>query len=271
MYECPDTGVTARGYDQLSAKFTGTSIKVIPGAYNKGIFITLSQRDNEEYVLTHPAAFLCGFLRGNLYVTVSDVCTIACTKTGIKVLLNYLEEGFFGKTQNKVEGVIYKCDVETDNTTKVSSVPDKQILGRIDGCWKDRIYFALGSTPWKKVSEDDKVLLADLNPLQQVEKIVPPYEEQQLNESRRFWKPVTEAILSKQYSTATTRKQELEEKQRERAASRQKDSKTWNPRFFTTVTENDGRPELSEIGKGAMQGLYEGNYHLEVPDEYGAM
>lgn len=271
VYECPDKGIVARGYDQLSAKFTGTSIRVTPGAFNKGIFITLGQRDNEEYVLTHPAAYLCGFLRGNLYVTVSDICTITCAKTGIKVLLNYLEEGFFGKTQNKVEGVIYKCDVETDDTTKVSSVPDKNILGRIDGCWKDKIYFAPGSAPWKKVSDDDKVLLADLNPLQQVPKTCPPYEEQQLNESRRFWTPVTEAIIAKQYSTATTRKQELEEKQRQRAASRQKDSKTWNPRFFTTVTESDGRPELSEIGKSAMQGMYESNYHLEVPEEYGAM
>lgn len=62
--ECPEKGISACGYDQLSAKFTGTSVRVVPGEYNKGIYITLHRWDNEEYHLTHPAAYLGGFLRG---------------------------------------------------------------------------------------------------------------------------------------------------------------------------------------------------------------
>lgn len=62
--DCPEKGVSACGYDQLSAKFTGASIKVTPGIYNKGIFINLRRWDNEEYQLTHPAAYLSGLLRG---------------------------------------------------------------------------------------------------------------------------------------------------------------------------------------------------------------
>lgn len=62
--DCPEKGISARGYDQLSAKFTGTSVRVVPGAHNLGIFITLKNRDNEEYQLTHPAAYLGGLLRG---------------------------------------------------------------------------------------------------------------------------------------------------------------------------------------------------------------
>jgi hypothetical protein len=64
MIACPEKGITARGFDQLSAKFTGTSIRVTPGQHNLGIFITLHNRNNEEYQLTHPAAHLGGFLRG---------------------------------------------------------------------------------------------------------------------------------------------------------------------------------------------------------------
>lgn len=64
--DCPEKGISARGFDQLSAKFTGTSVKVVPGQYNTGIFITISSRDNEEYRLTHPAAHLGGFLRGRI-------------------------------------------------------------------------------------------------------------------------------------------------------------------------------------------------------------
>lgn len=62
--DCPEKGISARGYDQLSAKFTGTSVRVVAGAHNMGIFITLKNRDNEEYQLTHPAAYLGGLLRG---------------------------------------------------------------------------------------------------------------------------------------------------------------------------------------------------------------
>lgn len=269
--DCPDKGISAKGYDQLSAKFTGTSVRVIPGQYNRGIFITLHNRDNEEYQLTHPAAYLGGFIRGNLHITVSDTCFITCPKTGLKVILHYLEEGYFGKTQNKVEGVVYKCDVEKDNITRISDVPDDKVLGRIDGNWRDKIYFCHGSKPWKKLSDDEKILIIDLNPLEQVAKICPPVEEQLPNESRRFWKDVTEAIKSKQFSTATTRKQELEETQRQRAAQRKGNLKEWAPIYFTTVVEDDGRPYLNETGQAAMDGMHKNMWHLEIPSEYGQM
>lgn len=62
--DCPAKGISAKGFDQLSAKFTGTSIRVIPGAHNMGIFITLHRWDDEQYQLTHPAAYLGGIIRG---------------------------------------------------------------------------------------------------------------------------------------------------------------------------------------------------------------
>jgi hypothetical protein len=62
--DCPSKGISARGYDQLCGKFTGTSIKIYPGAYNLGIFLTLHKRNNEEYQLTHPTAYLGGLLKG---------------------------------------------------------------------------------------------------------------------------------------------------------------------------------------------------------------
>lgn len=269
--DCPDKGISACGFDQLSAKFTGTSIKVTPGVYNQGIFITLRRHDNEEYQLTHPAAFLGGFLRGNLYVTVADTCFITCPRSGIKVILHYLEEGYFGRTQNKVEGVVYKCDVEKDNTTRIKDVSDKDVLGRIDGNWQDKVWFSYGSKDFKKVPDSDRILLIDVNSLKPVPKICPPEEEQLPNESRRFWNGVTESIVAKQFNAATSRKQELEERQRERAAERKAQQKEWKPRFFTSVTESNGRPLLTQDGQAAMQGLHDGNWHLQPPAEYGAI
>ncbi|KAK4911411.1 hypothetical protein LTR28_014030, partial [Elasticomyces elasticus] len=128
--DCPDKGISARGFDQLSAKFTGTNVKVTPGNFNQGIFVTLHRWADETYQMTHPAAYLGGFLRGSLYVSVADACSISCAKTGIKTILHYPEEGWLGKSQNKVEGVVYKCDAEKDNTTRIKDVNEKDVLGR---------------------------------------------------------------------------------------------------------------------------------------------
>lgn len=142
--DCPEKGLSARGFDQLSARFTGTSIKVTPGEHNLGIFVSLAKRDNETYQLTHPAAHLGGLLRGSLSVTVGDQCYITCEKTKIKTILHYMEEGWLGKTQNKVEGVIFRYDPEKDDKTRIRDVPDKDVLARISGNWKEKMYFSLG-------------------------------------------------------------------------------------------------------------------------------
>ena len=71
--DCPQKGISARGFDQISAKFTGTSIRVTPGVYNEGIYVTLHNWDNETYHLTHPAAYLGGFLRG-IFTPASGSC-----------------------------------------------------------------------------------------------------------------------------------------------------------------------------------------------------
>ncbi|GAB7351350.1 hypothetical protein MBLNU459_g2034t1 [Dothideomycetes sp. NU459] len=266
--DCPEKGISARGFDQLSAKFTGTSIRVIPGSYNQGIFVTLHRWDDETYQLTHPAAYLGGFLRGSLNVTVADTCFVICKKTGLKVILHYLEEGWLGRTQNKVEGVIYKCDVDTDKTTRIKDVPDKDVIGRIDGAWTDKVYFSRGSGPVSK--SNDKILLIDVNPLFPAEKIVPPVDQQLPNESRRYWSAVTDAIINRQYSKATQEKQEIEERQREKAADRKARNDEWSPRFFTAATSPPGNPVLTDEGKRALDGLHRGDYLLEPSKETAA-
>lgn len=205
---------------------------------------------------------------GNLNVSVADTCFVTCKKTGIKVILHYIEEGWLGKTQNKVEGVVYKCDVDNDNTTRIKDVPEKAILGRIEGAWHDKVYFTRGSAPAAK--NPDKILLIDVNPLFPVQKIVPPAEQQLPNESRKFWNSVTEAIVSRQYSKATTEKQELEERQRQKAADRKARNVEWSPRFFTGATTPAGIPELTDEGKKVLIGLQNGDYNLEESKETGA-
>jgi hypothetical protein len=116
----------------------------------------------------------------------------------------------------------------------------------------------------------ERQLLVDLAPLYPVQKIVPPEENQLPNESRRFWADVTNAILAKQYNLATKLKQELEERQRQKAARREEMSETWKPRFFKLPVNPSGKPELTEDGVRALRGLQEHNYVLEESDDYGA-
>ena len=230
---------------------------------------------------------------GSLSVNVADTCYITCPKTKIKVILQYLEEGWLSRAQNKVEGVIFRYNPEKDTITRIKDVSDKDVLGRIDGIWTDKIYYSVGSKSFNKAvstasslsfrsiiiltnqSQEKKEILVDLNPLVALPKIVPPLESQLPNESRKFWNCVTEAIQNKQYSYATTLKRDIEEKQRAKANVRKmsegeagrKDTTTtkkkdWQSRFFTMQISADGRPELTEEGRQAIRRLEEGRYEL---------
>lgn len=145
---CPEKGLHAKGFDQITAKFTGTSIKVMPGEHNLGIFITVERRDHETYQLTHPAAHLGGILRGALSVSVGDVAYITCPETKLKAILHYYDDGWLGRTTNKVEGIIFRYDPQNDdNKQRISDIAKEDILVRLGGPWKEKIVFTLGPEP----------------------------------------------------------------------------------------------------------------------------
>lgn len=81
---------------------------------------------------------------------------------------------------------------------------------------------------------------------------------------------MTQSILSKEYSKATTIKQQLEEGQREKAAARKALGEEWRPRFFTAVTVPSGKPDLTEEGEKVLRGLQEGRWNMEESAAKGA-
>lgn len=64
----------------------------------------------------------------------------------MKTIIQYLDEGWLGKTQNKVVGVTYRYDPEKDRTTRIKDVPEKDILSHIEGCWQDEILYTLAGS-----------------------------------------------------------------------------------------------------------------------------
>lgn len=87
-----------KGIDQISAKVSGTTLRVAPGSFNKGIFVDLTggPGEGERYHITHPVASVNGIFRGSFYITVTDSTIITCsgTKTGerLRAVLEYKEE-----------------------------------------------------------------------------------------------------------------------------------------------------------------------------------
>ena len=72
--------------------FLLVAVKIGPGDRNKGIYVNLEKRDNEEYLLTHPVAAIHGWLKGSLYIVVGEACIVTCPKTKLKAILEYKEE-----------------------------------------------------------------------------------------------------------------------------------------------------------------------------------
>lgn len=100
-----------------------------------------------------------------------------------------------------------------------------------------------------------KVLL-DMVPLLVVPKTVAPLEAQDALETRKVWDSVSQALLAKDYTTASKNKQSLEQDQRDLADARKKAGEVYTPAFFEPEAEGDkwdGRPRLNEKGRSKVE------------------
>ena len=261
--DCKDSGVQLRGVDQLSAKFTGTNIKIFPGDRNKGIFLGLTDKarcgaDEEEYQITHPTASINGLLRGSLWVSIQNSVYITCrggkrandNGKRLRAITEYKDESWVGKAKYALEGVVYEYEEGKDDPeqyTTIKDVPSDRVVLTLEGSWK-------GQINWKLKGEKESRLLIDLNELDPIQAIkVRPLESQEDMESRKIWKDVTEAILNKEFGTATKHKQTIEQQQRETAAERKRKGQDFVPKFFDPNID-DGRPKLIEAGRAALDG-----------------
>lgn len=223
---CPSRHLELTGVDQISAKVSGTTLRVAPGTFNKGIFIRITGDAGvgEMYHITHPIASVNGLLRGSFYVTIGDSTIITCTggKDGekLRAVIEYKEESWLGKAHFLLEGVIHTYDPKEtvhEEWTRVKHVPKDCVLAVFDGSWRRRIR-------WKRVSAPDSeyATLLDLSTLHVIPKTVRPIEKQLQNESRRLWDSVTTRLLAKEYSEATKHKLVIEQKQRDDATERKR-------------------------------------------------
>ncbi|OBZ77732.1 Isoleucine--tRNA ligase [Grifola frondosa] len=242
--------------EQISAKVSGTTLRVMPGSFNKGVFINITgdAGAGERYQITHPVASVNGLLRGSFYVTVGDATIITCNGSPdgqkLRAIIEYKEESWLGKAHFLCEGVIHSYEPEESQHhewTRVKHVPRSRVLATFDGSWKHHIR-------WKRIDapESEYATLIDLSTLHIVPKSVRPLEKQLPNESRKLWENVTNGLVSKEYSEATKHKLAIEQRQRDEAAERKRKGVQFTPRYFERDIDS-GIPTLTPEGRKALE------------------
>lgn len=276
---CPLRGVEMAGIDQISAKVSGTTVRVAPGSFNKGIYINLTSGPGmgEKYHITHPVANVNGILRGSFYITVGDSTIVTCIGAkgvAYRAVIEYKEESWLGRAHFLVEGVIHTYDegsTEHEEWTKVKHVPTARVVAVFDGCWRNHIRWrrtaasppapstslSTTSSPTPSfsapsLSETEYATLVDLSTLFVVPKKVRPLERQLPNESRKLWHAVTTRLLAKEYGEATKAKLAIEQKQRDEAGERKRKGAQFIPQYFEQDISS-GVPVLTAAGRKAVE------------------
>ncbi|KAG2367206.1 hypothetical protein BDR07DRAFT_1351446 [Suillus spraguei] len=277
---CPSRGVEMAGIDQISAKVSGTAVRVAPGSFNKGIYINLTSGPGmgERYHITHPVANVNGILRGSFYITVGDSTIVTCMGAkgvAYRAVIEYKEESWLGRAHFLVEGVIHTYNegsTEHEEWTKVKHVPTARVVAVFDGCWRNHVRWrrvaasppALStslspasspSTPsfsTPSLFQTEYATLVDLSTLFVVPKKVRPLERQLPNESRKLWDAVTTRLLAKEYGEATKAKLAIEQKQRDEAVERKRKGVEFIPQYFERDISS-GVPVLTAAGRKAVE------------------
>ncbi|KAJ7154660.1 hypothetical protein C8R46DRAFT_441148 [Mycena filopes] len=143
---CPSRSLELYGIDQISAKISGTTLRVSPGMYNKGIYVNITGGPGagEEYNISHPIAAVNGLLRGSFYVTVAESTVISCVggNQRFRAIMEYKEESWLGRAHFLMEGVIHlvvEGETQHNEWTKVKHVPQARVVAVFDGSWRSRI------------------------------------------------------------------------------------------------------------------------------------
>ncbi|KAH9913754.1 hypothetical protein B0H21DRAFT_376695 [Amylocystis lapponica] len=254
--KCPSRGVELTGVDQISAKVSGTTLRIVPGSYNKGLFVRLTDGAGagETYQITHPVGAVNGMFRGSFYITMGEATIVTCSGGAdgakLRAIIEYKEESWLGKAHFLLEGVIHSY--EPDETqhlewTRVKHVPRSRVLATLDGSWKHRIRWKRQDAP-----SSAHATLLDLSTLHVIPKAVRSLEKQLPDESRKLWENVTSKLLSKEYGEATKHKLTIEQRQRDEAAERKRKGVQFTPKYFESDIDS-GIPTLTAEGLLALE------------------
>eukprot|EP01119_Soliformovum_irregulare_P019858 TRINITY_DN6371_c0_g1_i1.p1 TRINITY_DN6371_c0_g1~~TRINITY_DN6371_c0_g1_i1.p1 ORF type:complete len:395 (+),score=88.32 TRINITY_DN6371_c0_g1_i1:1390-2574(+) len=184
-----------------NTKFSGNSVEVsLDGMLTGGLIAT-----NEFYEMTYPKYIIRGILMGSLSLEISGKTYLHCKQSGLSAEIEFHNK----KAPNSVLGSVKTADGRT--------------LYSFGGRWDQAVLIA-------NAHESKTQTLIDVTAMRALPKIVPPIEQQPINESRRVWFDVTSAIQAGNEDAAFKAKSAIEERQR-------RENKSPNPQYFTTNSD----------------------------------
>ncbi|KAH8810268.1 hypothetical protein DL96DRAFT_1685698 [Flagelloscypha sp. PMI_526] len=238
----PSRHVEISGVDQISAKVSGTTLRVSPGTFNKGLFVNITGGfgEGESYHITHPVASVNGILRGSIYVA------------NYRAILEYKEEGWISKARYLVEGVIHtyhQGETAHEKWLKVKDVGE--VLSKSSPA---------PSVSHLSVAAPNPALGSGLRSAMSLKvnlaaddwQVVRPIEKQEAYESQKLWEKVTCHLLGKRFSEATNEKVAIEQRQNDIASEGKRTGEVFVPALFKEDI-SDGQARLTEHGSKAVQ------------------
>jgi len=209
-YISPANRLSILGELRPKSKFLGNSVSTTMEGENR---ITLLGRPEDgEYVITMPNMYARGILFGKMVLELGDTCAARNERHGLTCDLEFKTKGFFSGTYNALAGRVRRGSND---------------IGEVSGRWSHAMEFKSTKTGNKRILFDAVKDGDNVSP-----KWVPPEDQQEPNESRRLWRDLTAAIVSKDMEAATDAKSAVEDAQREQRRKMEENGTKHVPRFF---------------------------------------
>jgi len=194
----------------------------------------------QEYRISHPFAQVNGILKGTFYGTISDQISLTSLgkagETKLRALVDYKDEvresacivshALILVVVDREAAIpprrrdlpVYRWRCGSGGLAQAETSPRgqscRQYRGQLDegGSVSNERRQGVFTLPYRRDLADPQVAL--------IPKSVRPLSEQDPQESRRLWDPVTQQLVAKHWQNATIQKQAVEQKQRDIAAKR---------------------------------------------------
>lgn len=204
--------ISYQGHIWTKSKFYGLSVGV--EMIGPGV-VKLSKLD-EQYDFVYPSVVYRSILTIP-WAEISGDTFISCNKTGYNAKIKFHPKPFYRGHPHRV-------------TAEIFCKPSKTPICTIDGKWDDVLYI--------QFPDGKREVFFDKSKFTRSPKRVRKLSDQDSQESRRLWFDVTQSLLSRNVEDATRYKSQLEQKQREEAATREKNGVKYQPQFFTLNGNN---------------------------------
>ncbi|KAJ1909184.1 Oxysterol-binding protein 4 [Tieghemiomyces parasiticus] len=230
--ENQQAGIFLNAHTGQKSKFTGTTIKI-----NQTGFATLHFRDTDEvYTLNFPDLYIRSLITGKPFMEIMGNTWIRSNK-GYVAVFKYIGKPWFGGEYHRFKGHVYHLlDRPADNKvvdplTLESSKSKALELFAIEGRW-------IANSTITDLRTKKTSVLFDATAHKPIPIQVAPLDQQGPFESRRLWREVSQAINQGDFGTASTKKSEIEARQREERKARKDRGDEWKPRDFTFVSDD---------------------------------